>query len=220
MKKNEPTPKAENREHAKNATRVKILKAARKVFAQYAYHAASIRMIGKEAGVDHPLISYYFPSKAELFEAVLTDIVEGWHKANEGWFKDLDQMSPEAGLALYIDRLIGYSRKHPYAARVFLLNVVQAQDAETIPGYKAIQTFFEQSTELIKNRLPLQASDRDIEIFRQSFNTLALSYLGAKSYYAGILGMDANRREYEKWIKDMLMGLFLPRLKQLLADNV
>lgn len=220
MKENKPTPKTENREHAKNATRVKILKAARKVFAQYAYHAASIRMIGKEAGVDHPLISYYFPSKAELFEAVLTDIVEGWHKANEGWFKDLDQMSPEAGLALYIDRLIGYSRKHPYAARVFLLNVVQAQDAETIPGYKAIQTFFEQSTELIKNRLPLQASGRDIEIFRQSFNTLALSYLGAKSYYAGILGMDANHRKYEKWIKDMLMGLFLPRLKQLLADNV
>jgi AcrR family transcriptional regulator len=217
MKKNATTKKPEKKKPAKKATRLKILKAARKVFAQYAYHAASIRMIGKEAGIDHPLISYYFPSKAQLFEAVLTDIVQGWNKANKSWFEGLEEMSPESGLANYIDRLIDYCRKHPYAVRVFLLNVVQAQDAETIPGYQAIRTFFKQTISLLKNRLPMQASDRDIEIFRQSFNTLALSYLGAKSYYAGILGMDANSREYEEWIRDMLMVLFLPRLKQLLA---
>jgi len=97
--------------------------------------------------------------------------------------------------------------------------VLQAQDAETIPGYQAIRTFFEQTIALMKDRVPMQALDRDIEIFRQSFNTLALSYLGAKSYYAGILGLDANSREYEKWIKDMLMDLFLPRLKQLMSGK-
>ncbi|MBW2177693.1 MAG: helix-turn-helix transcriptional regulator, partial [Deltaproteobacteria bacterium] len=79
------TPKAEKKKPAKKATHLKILKAARKIFAQYAYHAASIRMIGKEAGIDHPLISYYFPSKAILFEAVLADIVQEWHKANVTW---------------------------------------------------------------------------------------------------------------------------------------
>jgi len=212
MKKN-----ATKKKPAKKVTRLKILKAARKVFAQYAYHAASIRMIGKEAGIDHPLISYYFPSKAQLFEAVLTDIVQGWNKANKSWFEGLEEMSLESGLAHYIDRLMDYCKKHPYAVRVFLLNVVQAQDAETIPGYQAIRTFFKQTMSLLKTRLPLQASDRDIEIFRQSFNTLALSYLGASSYYAGILDMDANSREYEEWVRDMLMDLFLPRLKQLLA---
>ena len=60
-----------NRKPAKKVTRLKLLKAARKIFAQYAYHVASIRMIGKEAKIDYPLISYYFPSKAVLFEAVL-----------------------------------------------------------------------------------------------------------------------------------------------------
>jgi AcrR family transcriptional regulator len=220
MKIKSTTQKDANRKPArKKATRPKILKAARKVFAQYAYHAASIRMIGKEAGIDHPLISYYFPSKAKLFEAVLADIVQQWDKANEAAFEGLEKMSPEAGLALYIDRIIGYCRKHPYAARVYLLNVVQAQDAEAIPGYQAIQTFFERTIAFLKDRVRLQASDRDIEMFRQGFNTLALSYLGAQSYYAGILGMEADSREYEKWLKDMLMALFLPRLKQLMAGN-
>ena len=219
MKNNTKTPKTENRKPSKKTTRLKILKAARKVFAQYAYHAASIRMIGKEAGIDHPLISYYFPSKAELFEAVLADIVQEWDKANEAAFEGLEKMSPETGLALYLDRIIGNSRKNPYAARVYLLNMVQAQDEETIPGYQAIRTFFERTMAVIKDRIPLQASDRDIEIFRQGLNTLILSYLGAKSYYAGILGMDADSGEYEKWLKDMLMVLFLPRLKQLISGK-
>ena len=219
MKKNPTMPKAENRKMSKKATRLKILKAARKVFAQYAYHAASIRMIGKEASVDHPLISYYFPSKADLFEAVLADIVQEWGKFNEAAFEGLEKMSPEAGLALYIDRLISYSRKHPYAARVYLLNKVQAQDEEAIPGYQVIRTFFDRTMAILKDRIRAQASDRDIEVFRQGFNTLALSYLGARSYYAGILGMDADSNEYETWLKDMLMALFLPPLKQIISGK-
>jgi AcrR family transcriptional regulator len=216
MKTKPSTAKIKSRKPAKKATRLKILKAARKVFAQYAYHAASIRMIGKEAKIDHPLISYYFPSKAVLFEAVLEDIVQEWHKANQTWFEGLDKMGPEAGLSLYIDRMLGYMRKHPYAAQVFLLNMVQAQNTDTIPGYQAIQTYFDQTAQLLKSLVPMQAADSDIEKFRQSFNTLVMSYAGAKSYYAGILGIPANSGQYKQWVKEMLMDLFLPRLKQLM----
>jgi len=217
MKKTTTTQKNENRKSAKKkATRLKILKAARKVFAQYAYHAASIRMIGKEAGIDHPLISYYFPSKAELFEAVLADILEEWHTAHQTWSEGLDQMLPEKSLSLYIDRILDFSRKRPYAAQVFLLNMVQAQDADTIPGYHAIQTFFDQSRQMLKSLVPMQVTDSDIEKFRQNFYTLAMSYVGAKSYYAAILGMPPNSREYKEWVKGALIWLFLPRLKQLM----
>jgi AcrR family transcriptional regulator len=216
MKKNTSTQKSENKKPAKKATRSKILKAARKVFAQYAYHAASIRMIGKEAGIDHPLISYYFPSKAILFEAVLEDIVQEWLRANQAWYEGLDKMGPEAGLSLYVDRMLGYVLKHPYAAQVFLLNMVQAQDGDTIPGYHAIQIFFDQSAQLMKRLVPMQATDSDIEKYRQSFNTLVMNYVGAKSYYAGILGIQPNSKEYKEWVKGMLMDLFLPRLKQLM----
>jgi TetR/AcrR family transcriptional regulator len=216
MKNNTKTSKTENRKPAKKATRSKILKAARKVFAQYAYHAASIRMIGKKAGVDHPLISYYFPSKAVLFEAVLADIMEEWQVANAAWSEGIDLMSPEKGLSLYIDRVLDFSRKRPYAAQVLMLNMVQAQDGETIPGYHAIQTYFEESGQLLKSLASARTADSEIEKFRQSFFTLAMSYVGARSYYAGILGMPPNSREYKEWVKGALMDLFLPRLKQLM----
>ena len=216
MKNSKTTHTSASRKPAKKATRLKILKAARKVFAQYAYHAASIRMIGKEAGIDHPLISYYFPSKALLFEAVLADILAEWQIANETWSEGLDRMSPGKGLTLYIDRMLDFGIKRPYAAQVLMLNMVQAQDGDTIPGYDAIQAFFDQSRQLLKSRASEHTADSDIEKFRQSFYTLAMSYVGAKSYYAGLLGMTPNSKEYKEWVKGALMDLFLPRLKQLM----
>ena len=217
MKNKPSTPKAKKKKSSKKMTRLKILKAARKVFAQYAYHAASIRMIGKEAGIDHPLISYYYPSKAVLFEAVLADILQEWQKANDAWFEGIDRMSPEKGLSIYIDRLLDYSRKRPYAAQVLMLNMVQAQDGDIIPGYHAIQAFFDQSGQLLKGLASTRTADSDIEKFRQSFFTLTMSYVGAKSYYAGMLGMSPNSKEYKAWVKGALMDLFLPRLEQLIS---
>jgi AcrR family transcriptional regulator len=213
------TIRAEKRKPSKKATRLKILKAARKVFTRRAYHAASIRMIGNEAGIDHPLISYYFPSKAALFEAVLENILIEWQVANEAWSDGIDQMRPEKGLSVYIARMLDFSRKHPYAAHVLILNMVQAQEADTIPGYDAIQTFFDQSRQLLKTLSSSTTAESDIEKFRQSFFTLAMSYVGAKTYYAGILGMAPNSRTYREWVKGALMDLFLPRLKQLISGK-
>ena len=219
MRKKSSATVAEDRIPSKKATRLKILKAARKVFAQRAYHAASVRMIGKEAGIDHPLISYYYPSKAVLFEAVLADILEEWQVANDAWSEGIDRMSPEKGLSLYIDRLLEFSRERPYAAQVLMLNMVQTEDADTIPGYHAFQTFFDQSRQFLKSLVSVLTAGSDIEKFRQCFFTLAMSFVGAKSYYAGILGMSPDSEEYKAWVKGALMDLFLPRLKQLVSGR-
>ena len=49
----------------------RILAAARVSFAEYGYRATSMRSIAQRAGVDPALVSYYFDSKAGLFEASL-----------------------------------------------------------------------------------------------------------------------------------------------------
>ncbi len=47
-----------------------ILMAAEKLFAQYGYHAVSIRQIAEEAAVPLALVGYYFGQKHELFHAI------------------------------------------------------------------------------------------------------------------------------------------------------
>jgi AcrR family transcriptional regulator len=50
--------------------RAAILLAAEKLFAQYGYHAVTIRQIAQEAKVPLALVGYYFGPKQELFHAI------------------------------------------------------------------------------------------------------------------------------------------------------
>lgn len=187
------------------------------MFAEYPYHAASIRMIGKAAEIDHPLVNYYFPTKAALFEKVLKISTEKYYIANISWFEGLTELGPTKGLALYIDRFLDFALKHPKTQRIITLNLVPAEKSEVIPGYQLIQNFFEKMTRTFTQAVPLKGSKHDIEMLTTSFNTLAINYLGARTYYASILGMDPKSRQYMEWVKESLIYMILPRLKQLLG---
>lgn len=201
------------------ATRTKILRAAKSVFSEHPYHTASIRMIGKTAGLDHPLVSYHFRNKAELFEAVLSDICEDYFAATTRWFNGLNKLAPEKGMALFVDRLLDFARAHPEVFRILLLNIAQAHESGIIPGYRFIQDLFDRTTQTIKETVPMRASDDDIEMFKRSFNSLVINYLGASTYYAGILEMSPTGKKYRQWVKASLLSLFLPRLKQLMTGD-
>ncbi|NOY68001.1 MAG: TetR/AcrR family transcriptional regulator [Deltaproteobacteria bacterium] len=203
----------------KKPTREKIIDAAVKVFADYPYYAASIRMIGKAAEIDHPLINYYFPTKATLFEEVIKHVTDEYYQANITWFEGLEEQNPERGLSLYIDRFFDFAVKHPKALRIVALNLVQAGDREEIPGYRRIREFFTNTKESFKNAIPLQESFRDIEMFTISFNTLAINYLGAGPHYAKLLGFEPGSGQYFSWVKQTMMFVFLPQLKQIISEK-
>ena len=200
-------------------TRGKILDAAKKIFSEYPYHTASIRMIGNAAGLNFPLISYYFPSKALLFDAVITDVCEAYYETTKKWLYETASMGSTKGLSVYLDRAIEYTQTHHEALRIVLLNLVQTKESKTVPGSQMRQDFFSRATPLFKKTSSARASDRDIENFAHNFNTLIINYLGARDYYAGILGLDADSAEYKNWVKDNMMSLFLPLLRKLIRGG-
>lgn len=62
-------------------TRARILKSARKVFAECGFNAANVRDIAREAGTTHAMIRYHFGTKDEL-----------WREAVRGMFEALSQV--------------------------------------------------------------------------------------------------------------------------------
>ena len=70
----------------KQETSEKILEAAQQIFATYPYHSASIRMISNLAGVDHPMIKYYFGSKADLFREVISHMMAQRRELQNDWY--------------------------------------------------------------------------------------------------------------------------------------
>lgn len=224
MKKTETTnpapkqpPGQRSGKKGKTDTREAILQAAAKVFSDHPYSAASIRMIGKEAKIEHPLINYYFPTKAALFEAVLEAAADEYYRANRSWFQGLEGLDPETALSLYLDRFLDFAMKHPKPLRIIALNLVQPEETGIIPGYQRIQLLFTKMTQTFMTAAQLQGSKSRIEMLTTNFNTLAINYLGAGTYYAGILGLDPGSPEYVEWVKESLTFMVLPRLKQLLG---
>ena len=66
-------PRMNRRQAAKIRTRGKVLDAARNLFAERGYDAATIRDIAKAAGMTTGAVFANFQDKAELFETVLAD---------------------------------------------------------------------------------------------------------------------------------------------------
>jgi AcrR family transcriptional regulator len=57
---------------SRDARRAQLLGAARDVFAAQGYHAAAMDDIAERAGVSKPVLYQHFPSKLELYQALLT----------------------------------------------------------------------------------------------------------------------------------------------------
>jgi AcrR family transcriptional regulator len=213
-------PGAANEKAAKSeVTRDRVLRAARKVFAEHPYNAASFRMIGREGSFDHPLINYYFPYKADLFEAVVVEICEEFFQANLACFEGLDRMPPREGLALYLDRFLDFNINNPEPLMIIMLNVAQVDRLDEIPGYQHIPEVMARTRKTFEERANLKASPKDIGMFQNSFNALVFFYIGASSCQAEILGMEPDSPKYRKWVKDALMYIFLPHLEKLISPE-
>jgi AcrR family transcriptional regulator len=80
------------------ATRLSILAAALLEFADKGFEGASIRSIAERTGLQHPLITYHYPSKDALWRATAEYAFE---QIREKW----DKSGPELSGAAPIDRL-------------------------------------------------------------------------------------------------------------------
>ncbi len=195
-------------------TRKAILDAACQIFAKHAYNAASIRMIAKQGGFPHALITYYYPTKADLFDAVADQICADIYDASTQATEETSRMKREKGFSLYVWRLIEFSKRQPWAFRIFLLNL-SVETVEAIPGQSRFVGVVEKIREKIVQTLRLNASHDDICRFTDSFNALVMYYLGAPDSAAWLLHLKPDSEEYTQWVHQTLVEIFLPALDRL-----
>jgi len=195
-------------------TRQAILDAAVQVFAQKSYNAASIRMIATQGGVSHALIRYYFPTKAELFDAVAKRICTELYRASEKAVLEVRSMERAAGFSIYVSRLIEFSRQNPWIFRIFLLNL-SAETVETVPGRTRFMGTVESVREQLAESLRFKGSLEDLCRFTDSFNALLFYYLGTSESAAWLLHLNPDSDAYYEWVHQTLVGIFFPTLDDL-----
>lgn len=70
------TPKRRTR--IQRANEKKILEAALEVFSQNGFRGSTIDQIAEEAGMSKPNLLYYFKSKQDIHETLLSRLLDSW----------------------------------------------------------------------------------------------------------------------------------------------
>lgn len=100
----------------------KILEAALKLFSAYGFHGTTMERIAELADMSQPNLHNYFKTKADLYEAVLNDILTVWVDP----LGSLDvEGDPETELRRYIVKKVEMARRYPEASRIFAGEMLQ-----------------------------------------------------------------------------------------------
>ena len=99
-----------------------IVTEAVKVFAECGYEGTSVATIATNAGLSKQNLLYYFPSKQALYERVLDDVLDEWLARMESLAEP--SQDPADVLRAYVKAKLRFSREHPYASRVYALEVI------------------------------------------------------------------------------------------------
>ncbi len=217
---NTKSTKQESKDKKSIRTRENIMRAARKVFSEHPYHTASMRMIGKEARIEHPLINYYFPNKAVLFETIVQTLCDEFARRTAEWFDEVAKAkSISEGFMKHIDRMMDYNSESPEAIRILALNLAQADNIALIPGYQRFPQLIETIRELFVEKIRPAGPASEISMFVNSYNFLVISFLGSDTCIAQIQGMEPGGKAYREWVKNTLGFIFLPRLREIIVPN-
>jgi TetR/AcrR family transcriptional regulator len=107
---------ANGRGRIRESNEQRLLQAAETVFAERGFSGATTAAIAKRARLPKANLHYYFRTKAELYRAVLANVLALW-------LDELDRFTPERepaeAIAEYVAAKLHWSRARPNASKVF-----------------------------------------------------------------------------------------------------
>lgn len=98
-----------------------ILNAAKIEFVTYGFKGASIKRIAEIAGIPRANIHYYFSDKTDLYQQLLSAILDVWNTNYDTLNVEDD---PKTALTAYIRSKIMYSKEDPDASRIFASEII------------------------------------------------------------------------------------------------
>ncbi len=117
-----PAKTPTRRSRAVAAKRSAILSAALEYFSQFGIHGTSLDKVAERADVSKTNLLYYFPSKEELYIALLKDLLDVWLAPLRALRHD---QHPLEAIRDYIRLKLEVSRDHPQASRLFCMEMLQ-----------------------------------------------------------------------------------------------
>ena len=114
--------KPQRKTRIQRANEQKILEAALEVFSQHGFRGSTIDQISEEAGMSKPNLLYYFKSKQDIHETLLSRLLDSWVDPMRELSADGD---PLEEILNYVRRKIEMARDFPRESRLFANEIIQ-----------------------------------------------------------------------------------------------
>lgn len=101
-------------------TQQKLLDAATEAFSENGFKGTSTRDIAERAGVHHPLITYHFKNKEQLWRAATDRIFREFNISLIKAMAEVPDIEPKAKAETFVRTYLQYSRSQPALHRVIL----------------------------------------------------------------------------------------------------
>jgi TetR/AcrR family transcriptional regulator len=98
-----------------------IFSAAKKEFVTYGFKGASIKRIAERAKIARANIHYYFKDKTDLYQQLLSNIIEVWNTDYDTLNAEQD---PKIALSAYIRAKVMHSKDDPDSSRIFASELI------------------------------------------------------------------------------------------------
>jgi TetR/AcrR family transcriptional regulator len=116
------SPSARPRSRIQQRNREVILDAALEVFSLHGFRGATLDQIAEVAGLSKPNLLYYFPSKEEIHQALLTGLLDTWLDP----LREMDPAGdPMTEILAYVRRKLDLARDYPRESRLFANEILQ-----------------------------------------------------------------------------------------------
>ncbi|WP_246731565.1 TetR family transcriptional regulator C-terminal domain-containing protein [Methylocapsa sp. S129] len=109
-------------ERVRDRSEAAILEAAGELFARKGFDGVRIAEIAERSGLPKANVYYYFPSKEDIYKALIGKLLAGWDKALEELRAD---RKPAEALGAYIVAKLEYSRQFGSESRLFANEILR-----------------------------------------------------------------------------------------------
>ena len=193
-------------------TRRRILDAARGVFAAYPYDRATIRLIGQAGGFDFSRIHHFFPTKAELFSAVLQDNFQAFAETIAGWQIDLDGLATEDIFIHYLQKGLIYCFTHRQTVAMLVLNIAHYQRYQDQAGFAFMTRVQAEMLAMVRRSAPPGVPAERVSRWLYTIVMMGYTLAGAPAYPAWLLDRDPDSPAYPARVFEILGYVFMPSL--------
>ena len=192
-------------------TQQKLLDAAIEAFSENGFKGTSTRDIAERAGVHHPLITYHFKNKDQLWRAAADHIFGAFTRALASSVEENRQMCPKSRMAALIRVYVQYARNQPALHKVMIQEASYPNPRLDWLIETHLKPLFEATFELLEKLQELGVAPPGNPAIL--FNMIRLSsggLLALGNELKGSSGIDIEDPETQDEISDMIIRLFLP----------